>query len=92
MPTAPKIDPTPTPTPASEVVPLEARDSKNLVGVSTNAPERPDLFDCVERGRRGRDQAGLEEAARRFEGDLRAELAAIEAGTHPLQQRGRAAG
>lgn len=45
------------------------------------------IVDCVERGRRGRDQAGLEEAARQFEGDLRAELAAIETGTHPLQQR-----
>jgi hypothetical protein len=82
MPTAPKIDPTPSPPPASEVVPLEGR-------VSANAPERPDLFECVERGRRGRDRVGLEEAARQFEGDLRAELAAIEAGTHPLQQRGR---
>jgi len=45
------------------------------------------LFGCIELGRRGRDQAGLEEAARQFEGDLRAELAAIEAGTHPLQER-----
>ena len=89
MPTAPKIDPTPTPLPASEIVPLDARDNAN-VGVSSNAPERPDLFDCVERGRRGRDQAGLEKAARQFEGDLHAELAAIEAGTHPLQQRRRA--
>jgi hypothetical protein len=79
MPTAPKIDPTPSPPPASDVVPVEARDAA--------APERPDLFACLERGRRGRDQAGLEEAARQFEGDLRAELAAIEAGTHPLQQR-----
>ncbi len=85
MPTAPKIDPTPTPPPASEVVPHEARDNTD-VGVSSNAPARPDLFDCIERGRRGRDQAGLEQAARQFKGDLRAELAAIEAGTHPLQQ------
>ena len=86
MPTAHKIDPTPSPPPASEVVPVEARDNAG-VHVSSNTPERPDLFGCVERARRGRDQAGLEEAARQFEGDLRAELAAIEAGTHPLQQR-----
>jgi hypothetical protein len=86
MPTAPKIDPTPSPPPASEVVPVEARNNAGVHG-SSNAPERPDLFGCVERGRKGRDQAGLEEAARQFEGDLRAELAAIEAGTHPLQQR-----
>lgn len=86
MPTAPKIDATPSPPPASAVIPVEARDNAG-VDVSSSAPERPDLFDCVKRGRRGRDQAGLDEAARQFEGDLRAELAAIEAGTHPLQQR-----
>lgn len=90
MPTAPKIDPTPTPPSASEVVPHGARDNTD-VGVSLNAPARPDLFDCIERGRRDRDQVGLEEAARQFEGDLRAELAAIEAGTHPLQQGRHAA-
>jgi hypothetical protein len=89
MQSASKIDPTPTPSPASEVVPLEARDNADA-GVSSHTPARPDLFDCVERGRRGRDQAGLEQAARQFEGDLRAELAAIEAGTHPLQQGRRA--
>jgi hypothetical protein len=86
MPTAPKIDPTPSPPPASEVVPVEAHDDAGM-HESSEAPERPDLFACVELGRRGRDQVGLEEAARQYEGDLRAELAAIEAGTHPLQQR-----
>lgn len=77
MPTVPAIDPTPSPPPASDVVLVEAR--RDAAG--------PDLFACLERGRRGRDQGGLEEAARQFEGDLRAEIAAIEAGTHPLQQR-----
>jgi hypothetical protein len=86
MPTAPKIEPTPSPPPASEVVAVEVRESTS-VDVSSKAPERPDLFACLELGRRGRDQVGLEEAARQFGGDLRAELAAIEAGTHPLQQR-----
>jgi hypothetical protein len=49
--------------------------------------ERPNLRECVERARQGRDHAGLEEADRQFGEDLRAELAAIEAGTHPLQRR-----
>lgn len=85
MSTAPKIDPTPSPPPTSDVVPVDARDDAGVQAAS--APGGPDLFSCLERGRRGRDRAGLEEAARQFEGDLHAELAAIEAGTHPLQQR-----
>ncbi|MBK8254477.1 MAG: hypothetical protein IPK82_17645 [Polyangiaceae bacterium] len=86
MPTATNLDPTPSPPPASAVLPVEARDKAGK-HPSSNVSERPDLFECVERGCRGRDQVGLEEAARQFEGDLRAELAAIAAGTHPLQQR-----
>lgn len=82
MPTAPKIDPKPTPPPGSEVVPRENAD----MGVSSHPAGRPDMFAYIERGRRGRDQAGLEKAARQFKGDLRAEIAAIEAGIHPLQQ------
>lgn len=85
MPTAPKIERTPSPPPTSEVVPVEARGASDLP--TPSAPEAPDLFACLERGRMGRDQAGLEEAARQFGGDLHAELAAIEAGTHPLQRR-----
>ena len=50
-------------------------------------PERPSLRECLQRGRQGRDVAGLEEAAQQFGGDLRAELEAIEAGSHPLQER-----
>ena len=53
--------------------------------------ERPKLREYLERARQGRDHAGLEEADRQFGEDLRAELAAIEAGTHPLQQRPRPA-
>jgi hypothetical protein len=54
--------------------------------------ERPNLEECLARGREGRDQEALHEAAHRYGGDLRAELAAIEAGTHPLQERQRRAG
>jgi hypothetical protein len=86
MPTAPRIDATPSLPPASEVVPVEAHEDADVPEAST-ASERPDLFACLEIGRRGRDHAGLQEAARQFGGDLRAELAAIEAGTHPLQRR-----
>jgi hypothetical protein len=49
--------------------------------------ERPDLEECVARGRRGRDMEALYEAARRYGADIAAELAAVEAGTHPLQER-----
>jgi hypothetical protein len=49
--------------------------------------ERPSLEDCIARGRRGRDQDVLDEVVRRYGGDLAAELAAIEAGTHPAQER-----
>jgi hypothetical protein len=55
----------------------------------TAAGERPSLEDCAARGRRGRDQAVLDEVVRRYGGDLAAELAAIEAGTHPAQERKR---
>jgi hypothetical protein len=48
---------------------------------------RPSLEECVERGTRGRDLAGVDEAAERYGDDLAAELAAVEAGTHPLQER-----
>ncbi len=51
--------------------------------------ERPDLEECIARWREGRDQEALYEAARRYDGDLAAELAAVEAGTHPLQERQR---
>lgn len=51
--------------------------------------ERPSLRASLERARHGRNHAGLEEADQQFGEDLRAELAAIEAGTHPLQQRRR---
>ena len=54
-------------------------------------PERPNLRECLERARKGRDHEGLMEAARLYGDDLRAELAAIEAGTHPLQRRRAAA-
>ncbi len=74
-----EIDPPMSPVPASDV--------RVLTKAPSTPPERPDLFACVERGRSGRDHEALEEAARQFEGDLRAELAAIEAGAHPLQRR-----
>jgi hypothetical protein len=48
---------------------------------------RPNLEECVRRGTRGRDLAGVDEAADRYNGDLATELAAVEAGTHPLQER-----
>jgi hypothetical protein len=48
---------------------------------------RPNLEECVRRGTRGRDLAGVDEAADRYSGDLAAELAAVEGGTHPLQER-----
>ena len=53
--------------------------------------ERPDLEECIARGRRGRDQEVLDEVVRRYGGDLAAELAAIEAGTHPAQEPKRPA-
>jgi hypothetical protein len=60
--------------------------------ISTPATsERPNLEECIERACKGRDYEGLEEAARLYGDDLRAELAAIEAGTHPLQRRRAAA-
>jgi hypothetical protein len=55
------------------------------------ASERPNLDECIERACKGRDEEGLMEAARLYGDDLRAELAAIEAGTHPLQRRRAAA-
>jgi hypothetical protein len=62
--------------------------------VTTKPPttgERPDLEECIARGRRDRDQEALDEVVRRYGGDLAAELAAIEAGTHPAQERKRPA-
>jgi hypothetical protein len=55
------------------------------------AGERPNLEEYIARGRRGRDQEALDEVVRRYGGDLAAELAAIEAGTHPAQERKRPA-
>ena len=53
----------------------------------TNTPDQepPDLEACLAIGRRDRPRAALMEASRRYGGDLDAELAAIEEGTHPLQ-------
>ena len=53
------------------------------------ARERPSLTASLARAhaRGGRDREGLLEAGRQFGGDISAELAAVEAGTHPLQRR-----
>jgi hypothetical protein len=63
---------------------------------STPDQEPPDLEARLAIGRQGRPHAALMEASRRYGGDLDAELAAIEEGTHPLQvdeaRRRRAAG
>jgi hypothetical protein len=47
---------------------------------------------CADRWERERDTEALKEAGHRFEGDIEAEMAAIQAGTHPLQERQRRAG
>ena len=62
--------------------------------VTTTPPtvERPDLEESIAHWRAGRNQEGMAEAVRRYGGDLAAELAAIEAGTHPLQERQRRGG
>ena len=55
-----------------------------------STPEKlPDFDECVRRGCQGRDQEALRQAAERYSGDLEAELAAIAAGTHPIQERQR---
>jgi hypothetical protein len=69
--------------------------AKALPPTNTPTHEPPDLEACLAIGRRGRPRTALMEASRRYGGDLDAELAAIEEGTHPLQvdeaQRRRAA-
>lgn len=65
--------------------------SKSAAAKMPATSERPSLKEHLDRARRGRDHAGLEEADRQFGEDLGAELAAIEAGTHPLQQGRRTA-
>jgi hypothetical protein len=55
----------------------------------TPKPADPPLdFDaCVKRATAGRDTAGLIEAGELYGADIQAEMAAVAAGTHPLQRR-----
>jgi hypothetical protein len=59
--------------------------AKTPLPTNTPGQEPPDLEACLAIGRRGRPRAALMETSRRYGGDLDAELAAIEEGTHPLQ-------
>src|SRR5580704_2712644 len=56
---------------------------------STPKPTDPPMdFDaCVKRATAGRDTAGLIEAGELYGADIQAEMAAVAAGTHPLQRR-----
>jgi hypothetical protein len=51
----------------------------------------PTIEECWARAERGRDVEGLREAERRYGSDVDAEVAAIEAGTHPIHERRRPA-
>jgi hypothetical protein len=51
----------------------------------------PTIEECFALAEQGRDVEGLREAGRRYGSDIEAEMAAIEAGTHPLQERQRRA-
>jgi hypothetical protein len=53
----------------------------------TRSAVPPSIDECWARWEEGRDVEGLREAGRRYGSDIEAEMAAIEAGTHPLQQR-----
>jgi hypothetical protein len=61
--------------------------ARSEAGAARRPPGRPSLEDCVRRGTKGRDLAGVDEAARRFGDDLAAEIEAVKAGSHPLQER-----
>jgi hypothetical protein len=68
--------------------------TRNRPTPETRQPKAPiTTFDaCADRWEQERDTEALKESGRRFEGDIDAEMAAIQAGTHPLQQRQRRAG
>lgn len=51
----------------------------------------PTIEECWVRAEQGRDVEGLREAEHRYGTDIDAEVAAIEAGTHPIQERRRRA-
>ena len=53
--------------------------------------QRPNLEESLARVRKERDHEGLDEAAEQYGSDLAAEIAAIHAGTHPIQERRRRA-
>lgn len=53
---------------------------------------RPDLAAFVDRWEKDRDVDALAEAGDLYAGDTEAEMAAIEAGSHPLQRRPRRRG
>jgi hypothetical protein len=62
-----------------------------------SSPTRPargaptTIEECWAQAERGRDVEGLMEAERRYGSDIDAEVAAIETGTHPIQERRRRA-
>jgi hypothetical protein len=75
-------------------MPKSAAATRNRPTPETRQPKAPaPTFDaCADRWEGERDTEALKEAGRRFGGDIEAEMAAIQAGTHPLQQRQRRAG
>ncbi len=66
------------------------RPASSPTGPATSAT--PTIEECWALAERGRDVEGLGEAERRYGSDIDAEVAAIEAGTHPIQERRRRAG
>jgi hypothetical protein len=77
------------------ILPTMPRSAAAKAHIATSRPpnegDRPNLEECLARGREGRDQEALREAVRRYGGDLAAELAAIQEGTHPFQESERRA-
>ena len=73
--------------PASAPSPTPASSPKK----PTRPAVPPTIEECWARWEEGRDVEGLREAGRRYGSDIEAEMAAIEAGTHPLQERQRRA-
>jgi len=75
-------------------MPKSAAATRTKPASSLTSPARdvpPTIEECWTRAERGRDVEGLREAERRYGSDIDAEVAAIEAGTHPIQERRRRA-